>query len=84
MMPRQMRHWTVRPVGRDNPHITRPFHAVGHSSREFQIQSTGLDEGELGGGNVESIDIGGEASISLLGSVRPRVMALSKFGLGYS
>jgi hypothetical protein len=41
----------------------------------FQIQphpttATRLDDGELGGGDVKSIDIGGEASEGLLGSIR--------------
>lgn len=31
-----------------------------------------LDKGQLGGGNVESIDIGGEPGVGLLGTVRAK------------
>ena len=44
------------------PGITRPYHDHAFPCAE----TTRLNDGELGGRNVESVDIGGEAAESLL------------------
>ena len=46
------------------PGITRPNHAHAYT------RTSRLNDGELGGGNVERIDIGGQAGESLLCAIR--------------
>lgn len=63
--------------------VTLPNHP---KTPSLSLDRTSLDESELGGGDVQSINIGGEASVGLLGAVRTATSCqqVSYYEVGHS
>jgi hypothetical protein len=58
----------VSDADRNATHVPSTCHFF--HSFPAQLKTNGLDKAELGGSNVEGIDIGGQAGEGLLGTVR--------------